>query len=110
MRSGARVLRSSVGPAGVAGLLARTRAVGFAQAFGEVTGGSLADFSSAFPARFAADYGGVRIVQAPTTDGVHWVVSGLASQARAQPGDYTVTVSGGAGGAHASLQVRAPAV
>ncbi len=74
------LLRTSIGPDGAARLLTRARAVGFVQAFGEATGGSVADFAAAFPARFAAANGAPRITQVPSADGVRWSVAGATSR------------------------------
>ncbi len=67
---------------GVRDLLARAGRVGFAQAFGEVVGISPADYSLAFPARFADAHGGPRIAQAETAEGVEWMASGFVSGER----------------------------
>jgi EAL domain-containing protein (putative c-di-GMP-specific phosphodiesterase class I) len=73
------LLRTSIGPNGVALLLTQARAVGFARAFGEATGGSVADFAAAFPARFASANGAPRIAQIPSAEGVQWSVGGAAA-------------------------------
>lgn len=73
------VLRSGLGPDGIPGLLRHARTTGFAQAFGEATGGSPADFARSFPARFASGHGGPQIAQMPAPGGVRWSVSGLTA-------------------------------
>lgn len=71
------LLRASSGTEGLRSLLARSREVGFGQAFGEVRGESVADFAAAFPARFASEHSAPQIRQAPRGSSVEWSVSGV---------------------------------
>ena len=96
------VLRDGLGPEGIAGLLRHARAAGFAQAFGEATGGSTADFALSFPARFASRHGGPQIAQMPTKGGIQWSVSGLAANEAVH-----VTIDGPA--YHVAFDARADA-
>jgi len=98
--AGVEVLRESIGLAGITALLHQARATGFAQAFGEATGGSPADFSLAFPARFASTHGGLHLAQEPSGDGVKWAIAGLAANAPAH-----VTIDGA--GYHLAFDVTA---
>jgi len=79
--AGVSVLQESLGARGLHDLLARAHDVGFARAFGEATGSSLADFSLAFPARFVEHQAGLQIAQTPVGDNVRWIVSGVAPAA-----------------------------
>ena len=87
--AGVQVLREDLGTTGITSLLQRTRSVGFAQAFGEATGGSVTDFTNAFPGRFAVAHGGLQLVHVPSGDAVKWAVAGLGANAKAQ-----VTIDG----------------
>src|SRR5207244_4951013 len=82
--AGVQVLREDLGTTGITSLLQRTRTVGFAQAFGEATGGSVTDFTNAFPGRFAVAHGGLQLVQVPSGDAVKWAAAGLGANARAR--------------------------
>jgi len=76
------VLEHSLGHDGITGLLKRAHQVGFAQAFGEATGGSAADFANAFPAQSAALHGGAWISQQDDAGGVHWSAAGFTAGAK----------------------------
>jgi EAL domain-containing protein (putative c-di-GMP-specific phosphodiesterase class I) len=71
------LLAQSGGTEGFRRLLMRANDVGFAGAFAELRGESVADFTNAFPARFAAEHGAPRITQRPYGSSVQWSVSGL---------------------------------
>jgi EAL domain-containing protein (putative c-di-GMP-specific phosphodiesterase class I) len=75
------VLRASGGNDGLRAILARSRAVGFGQAFGEMRGESVADFASAFPARFATEHSAPRIQQVARGSSVEWTISGVQPNA-----------------------------
>jgi EAL domain-containing protein (putative c-di-GMP-specific phosphodiesterase class I) len=83
------VLRASGGNDGLRAILARSRAVGFGQAFGEARGESVADFASAFPARFATEHSAPRIQHVARGSSVEWSVSGVQPNA-----PITVTIDG----------------
>jgi EAL domain-containing protein (putative c-di-GMP-specific phosphodiesterase class I) len=90
--AGVEVLQTSLGAGGVSALLQRAHDVGFARAFGEATGGSVADFSRSFPARFASVHAAPVLLHAPASDGIRWVAAGLPADAKVHVaihgGDY----------------------
>jgi EAL domain-containing protein (putative c-di-GMP-specific phosphodiesterase class I) len=71
------LLAQNGGTEGFRRLLMRANDVGFAGAFAALRGESVADFTNAFPARFAAQNGTPRITQRPYGSSVQWSVSGL---------------------------------
>lgn len=83
------MLRASSGNDGLRILLERSRTVGFGQALGEMRGESVADFTSAFPARFASEHAAPRLQQAPRGRSVQWSVSGVPPNS-----PISVTISG----------------
>ncbi|HYK98305.1 MAG TPA: EAL domain-containing protein, partial [Candidatus Acidoferrales bacterium] len=76
-----RIITHDLGADGVHSLLVRAHDVGFAQAFGEATGGSLEDFSNAFPARAAVLHGGPWIAQTAGHGQLTWSAAGFAADA-----------------------------
>jgi len=78
------LLRQSGGARGLSQILARAGVVGFGQAFGEARGESVADFTAAFPGRFAAAHQTSRIAQTPRGRSVQWSVSGVHPNAPIQ--------------------------
>jgi hypothetical protein len=83
------MLRASSGTDGLRTLLERSRAVGFGQAFGELRGESVADFTTAFPARFASEQAAPRLQQTPRGSSVEWSVAGVLPHS-----PITVTIDG----------------
>ncbi len=74
---------------GLRRLLTEARAMGFGAAFAAVRGESVADFVSAFPARFAMEHDAPTITQRRDGTAVRWSVSGVP-----RDGELTVTIDG----------------
>ena len=94
------VLEHSLGHDGLTALLAHAHRVGFAQAFGEATGGSVEDFANSFAAHDATLHGGAWITVHGGDGGAHWTAAGFEAGA-----PLHVTIEGGS--YHVNFDVEA---